>query len=266
MENKFNGKAIYQPAGKAGEYAKWACNFYVGCSNACTYCFNKRWGWGDVPKLKKCFESEDHALEVFEKELMDNLPELQKHGLLFSFTTDPMLPDTYELTLNTLRICVNNGVKTKVLTKCAGWIEFFIDKKYLINAWKDYVSFGYTLTGCDDLEPNASTNAERIEAMRKLHDAGFKTFASIEPVIDTKKSLDMIEKSAKFCDLYKIGLLSGKKYNRLYLECFTDCILGFLDQYNSKIYFKDTLLQQAGIRREDLPKNCVDRDYNMFNH
>ena len=62
MENKFNGKAIYQPAGKAGEYAKWACNFYVGCSNACTYCFNKRWGWGEVPKLKKCFESEEHAL------------------------------------------------------------------------------------------------------------------------------------------------------------------------------------------------------------
>lgn len=29
------GKAIYKPAGKAGEYAKYACNFYVGCSNDC---------------------------------------------------------------------------------------------------------------------------------------------------------------------------------------------------------------------------------------
>lgn len=24
----FNGKALYQPKGKAGEYAKWACDFY----------------------------------------------------------------------------------------------------------------------------------------------------------------------------------------------------------------------------------------------
>ena len=28
----FNGKAIYQPKVKVAEYAKWACNFYVGYS------------------------------------------------------------------------------------------------------------------------------------------------------------------------------------------------------------------------------------------
>ncbi|KAA6320448.1 hypothetical protein EZS27_029784 [termite gut metagenome] len=35
----FNGKAIYNPSGKAGEYSYWACNFYNGCSNGCTYCY-----------------------------------------------------------------------------------------------------------------------------------------------------------------------------------------------------------------------------------
>ena len=79
----FNGKAIYQPQGAAGEYAKYACNFFKGCSNSCSYCFNKRWNWGNVPKLKACFKDEKHALEVFEKELRAILPELQKHGLLF---------------------------------------------------------------------------------------------------------------------------------------------------------------------------------------
>jgi DNA repair photolyase len=39
---KFNGKAIYQPAGKAAEYAEYACNFYVGCSNQCTYCYLRK--------------------------------------------------------------------------------------------------------------------------------------------------------------------------------------------------------------------------------
>ena len=56
MNKRFNGKAIYQPAARAAEYAKWACNFYVGCSNACTYCYCKRFNWGDVPKLKACFK------------------------------------------------------------------------------------------------------------------------------------------------------------------------------------------------------------------
>ena len=36
---EFNGKAIYNPKGKAGEYAPWACNFYTGCSNDCEYCY-----------------------------------------------------------------------------------------------------------------------------------------------------------------------------------------------------------------------------------
>lgn len=32
-----------------------------------------------------------------------------------------------------------------------------------------------------------------------------------------------------------------------------------------KIYFKDSLLKQAGIDRDTLPNNCVGRDYNIFN-
>ena len=28
---------IYQPAGAAGEYAKYACNFFLGCYGMCKY-------------------------------------------------------------------------------------------------------------------------------------------------------------------------------------------------------------------------------------
>ncbi|KAA6337483.1 hypothetical protein EZS27_014444 [termite gut metagenome] len=93
---RFNGKAIYQPAGKATEYAKWACNFYVGCSCGCHYCYLKKGRGvkilgGDKPTLKKCFRGEAHALDVFENEMLQNREELQKHGLFFSFTTNPFL-------------------------------------------------------------------------------------------------------------------------------------------------------------------------------
>ena len=269
-----NGKAIKMPTGAAAEYAKYACNFYKGCSNSCTYCFNRRWGWGNVPTLKKCFKDETHALEVFKMELNENLPELQKHGIFFSFSTDPMLPETLILTYRALVETCWNRVPVKILTK--------MSRPFLCNGFfecvppiaKYYVSVGFTLTGHDGLDPNASPNVERIQAMRRLHEAGFKTWASIEPVIDIESSMKMIEQTSDFCDLYKIGLLSRKKYDKDELNFFVrnlvydftaDCEMGnYPINYEQKFYFKDSLLQQAGINRADLPSNCVDRDYNIF--
>lgn len=43
----YKGKATYNPSDKAGEYAKWACNFYVGCANGYTYCYLKK-GVGSI--------------------------------------------------------------------------------------------------------------------------------------------------------------------------------------------------------------------------
>jgi len=315
MNKRFNGKAIYQPAGKAAEYAKWACNFYVGCSNSCTYCYCKRFKWGNVPKLKACFKDEKHALEVFEKELEANLTELQKHGLFFSFTSDWALNECIELTIKAIDICVENEVPVKLLSKRADWVDNVLPdinclierqdeilneiesacedcladecpnycyNKYLIETcksdvrkeiekqgkYKKYVAFGFSLSGHDELEPHASTNTQRIEAMRKLHEAGFKIFASIEPVIDFKKSEDVILNTLRYCDHYKIGLMSGKKYDKIDVDRFirTVCYAFDYDGYKGTCYFKDSLLAQAGISRLELPDNCVSRDYDLFNH
>lgn len=263
---KFKGKAIYQPAGKAAEYAEWACNFYVGCSNGCTYCYLKKGRGakilgGDKPTLKKCFKDEKHALEVFEKELKSNLSELQEKGLFFSFTTDPMLKETMDLTIKGAFIATHYGTPVKVLTKRADWVDYFLSSFNHGNRWLKHIAFGFTLTGQDELEPGASTNAERIEAMKKLHDAGFKTFASIEPVIDFESSYKMIRQTVGFCDLYKIGLESGKKYDQLDLDEFICNTIADIEAY---IYFKDSLLKAAGIERSELPANCVTKDYNIF--
>jgi DNA repair photolyase len=275
----FKGKAIYNPSGRAGEYSYWACNFYVGCSNRCAYCFlrkgiGKATLGGDAPTLKKSFKDEEHPLDVFEKELKQNLSELQKHGLFFSFTTDPMLPEIYELTAEAVVLCIENNVKVKILTKCVKRIVEFLSKVYegadcyeMSIKLEEYIAFGFTLTGHDELEPNANTNAERIEAMRELHEAGFKTWASIEPVIDFETSRIMIKKCHKYhcCDLFKVGLERGEKYDQKNLKLFIDLVLIENEAMKAKIYFKDSLLKAAGIRREDLPSNCVTRDYMIFN-
>jgi DNA repair photolyase len=267
--------AIYQPKNKAAEYAEWACNFYVGCSNNCSYCYLKKGIGakvlgGNVPTLKKCFKDESHALEVFEKELKANLPELQKHGLFFSFTTDPCLRKTFDLTMQAMSICLKNNVPVTILTKVSVWVDFFLinisfsNNSFFVPNWESLILFMFTLTGRDDLEPNASTNQERIEAMKKLHAAGFKTGASIEPIVELVNSFQMICETNCICDIYKIGIESGKKYEKSELRKFVYNVIRQNEFSGSKIYYKDSLLKQVGITREDLPENCVTRDYNLF--
>lgn len=264
----YKGKAIYNPSGRAGEYSYWACNFYVGCSNGCEYCYCKKGilagAMGqDKPQLKKCFKDQFHAYRTFIKEAKSNLEELQKHGLFFSFTTDPLLKETIGLTSNALNWCMNHKIPVKILTKRA---DFIYRWQPILTHWADWrpnIAIGFTLTGHDELEPFASPNIDRIRLMESIHNQGYKTFASIEPVIDTFSSMFMITETIGSCDLYKIGLESGKKYDKQELVAMINWIVDKVGN-SAKIYFKDSLLKAAGISRENLPANCVTRSYNLF--
>lgn len=270
----FKGKAIYTPTGKAAEYSPWACNFFTGCSNDCYYCYCKRGVmnhvWDTKPHLKKCFISENHAFDIFCKELDKCQDMIGSDALLFSFTTDPLLPETRNLTFRAMEEAIMREINVKILTKRTDWIDEFIHRTeinpYTYGDVESRVAFGFTLTGLDDHEPFASPNYERIEAMRQLHNIGFKTFASIEPVITPAKSQSMIEATKDFCDLFKVGLISGKGkdfYNHddmtLFWEWLTSNSLS-----SNKIYLKDSFLQYFGIERKLLKGNFVNSDYNIF--
>lgn len=275
-------KAIYMPKGKAGEYAKYACNFYVGCSNDCEYCYCKRGllrhaMGAPVATLKKCFKDEAHAFEVFRKEVKANLEVLRKHGLFFTFTSDPMLDNTRQLTINAVGHAVSFGIPCKILTKRADFINY-LPGEWFVNEWyKSRIAFGFTLTGMDEMERGASTNAERIAAMKRLHIAGFRTFASIEPIINLDESGEMITKALGHCDLFKIGLLSGKKnYTRKDVLNFVNNINQIIREHNRyngvdvKVYWKDSVPEFLGMSRDEFQEvtmyaHCVDADYNIFN-
>ena len=271
------GNAIYKPKGKAGEYAKYACNFYVGCSNDCEYCYCKKGVLGHAmgsptPNLKKCFEGHS-PYGVFIRELHENIVQLRQHGIFFSFTTDPLLPETQNLTNAAVLYAMNQSVPCKILTKRADFkvLDSFYQFQHLI-------AYGFTLTGMDEMEHNASTNTERIERMANLHRKGFKTFASIEPIINLDKSGRMITESLGHCDLFKIGLLSGKKnYTHKEVLNFVHNINQIIREHNRyngadvKVYWKDSVPQFLKINRDEFPEitmyaHCVGSDYNIFNH
>ena len=273
---KFKGKALYQPSGKAAEYSPWAVNFYTGCSNDCEYCYCKRGVmshvWSTTPKLKKCFRNEEHAVRTLFKEVEKNIDELRKKGVLFSFTTDPMLPETRTMTMGCLEGLLRYNIPVKLLTKKADWVWEFQGRlmDYPLHRFRDNIAFGFTLTGHDDQEPNASTNEERIKAMKELHQLGYRTWASIEPVISVGKSIRMIDETFEFCDLYKVGLMSGVKasyydeHDLYRLRCY----LSTLSTEGIKIYPKDSLLERTGFERESLndawDADFVSTDYNIF--
>lgn len=263
---KYKGKAINQPSGKAEEYSQWACNFYVGCSNGCTYCYCKkgilaRAMGQDKPQLKKCFADEAHAYGIFHKELRVNLTELQKHGLFFSFTTDPMLLETKRLTISAVKLCNMYQVPVKVLTKKTAY-AYLLGISHEIEIDRSLIAIGFTLTGHDELEPGASTNAERIHAMRILHDSGYKTFASIEPIVDFPSSRNMIEATLGFCDLYLVGLMSGKKYDVVEAQTFVEQLNSIAEM--PKIYLKESLQKLTHYTNGELDINFVNSDYNIF--
>ena len=268
MKNKkksFDGKAIYNPKGKAREYSKWACNFHTGCSNNCEYCYCKKGflgrTWDIQPRLKKCFVDELDAFNIFKKELQTNISELRKDGLFFTFTSDPMLPSTKEFIWDCVCETVRNEIPVQLLTKRADFIDSTI--KEFQN--KEMVAFGFTLTGCDELEPDASSNADRIKAMEALKRLGYRTFASIEPIINPEASMAVINACCNFCDLFKVGVLSGKK------EYDKNAILFMLEQLNGlakqgvRFYLKDSFVQYINLDRASLGTGFVTADFNINN-
>lgn len=244
-------KIIYKPVGSAGEYSPWAANLYVGCSNGCSYCFCKHGVLkhalgGDTAVLKKSLGTEENAYHIFCDELAASKEEIIKDGsLFFTFTSDPCLHDTIDLNFKCIAHTIGQDVPCTILTKRADWLDSAAWQKLkeVIADQKKLLRVGFTLTGLDNLEPGASTNQDRIEAMKALHSDGFPTWASVEPVVHLDASLSMIEQCAPFCDHMKIGLVTGQKrnYGREDVLEFMSKVRAIVPE--AKVYWKHSVLK-----------------------
>jgi len=250
-EKNIKGKALYTTKGAAREYGRIGCNFYTGCPHECKYCYLKRGApskqlGGTEVRLKKCFKDEQHAADTLCKELEANLEQCQKYGIFLSFTTDPMISETRELTLSAICQTLLHDVPVFILTKNAEFVNndtFMIWMECIKAEYKHLVHFGFTLTGCDFLEPKASPNLERIKAMRKMKEMGFTTFASIEPVIDWASSEQMVKEAIPWCDHFKLGLMSGTKkdyYDIRESGSAIRRIVQTVNSHNKTIYLKES--------------------------
>jgi DNA repair photolyase len=229
-------KILSRPKGNAEEYGRWSVNAFKGCSNLCEYCYLKKGVWknglgGSTPVLKKGtdryatdavtegYVEGGHAAWFFVRdEIKQHRDEIIRDGGLFmTFTSDPCLPETRWTFFAIASSCVLMRVPVILLTKRADFVDSDDYQKYFLSYMAfgadRYIAFGWTLTGHDELEPQASPYADRIKAMRSVGNDGFKTWASIEPVIDFPSSLGMIYQALNAgCQHFKIGLLTSNTH------------------------------------------------------
>jgi len=246
---------IYEPKGKAREYSPLALNVYLGCDHGCKYCYIRQLRQNNtVPKQRP--------------DLINKLSlELQKHFIgkqvLLSFLGDPYcnLEVKIGITRQILELLNQHNIPTAILTKggkrCLRDIDVF---KQFNN-----IKIGATLTFIDHdqsikFEPDAAPPSDRFDTLKILHNAGIRTWASLEPVIDPEQSLEIINVTHNYIDEYQIGKLNYSKLQyQIDWNDFATKTINKLIQLNKEFYIKKDLYQL--MTNKQIDKKYIDMDY-----
>jgi DNA repair photolyase len=211
------------------EYADYGLNHVEGCSHGCTYpCYammlKKRCGriGGYQDWIKPRIVS--NALELLDKEI----PRL-KHKIdyvFMCFSTDPFMYKNEEIEKLSLQILARlnqNDVKVVLISKGIYPAKLADHDLYRNN------EYGSTIVSLAEsfrrhYEPFAAPIQERIEALKKLHLAGCRTWVSMEPYPTPnikEQNIDAILDEISFVDKIVFGKWNYSKHANSYRE-YTD--------------------------------------------
>lgn len=199
------------------EYGDYTINHAQGCAHGCKYpCYAMMMAkrFGKAKTYEEWCEPmlAENALEILDKEipkLKDKIKSVQ-----LCFTTDPFMygyDEVGEMSLKIIEKLNNAGIKCTALTK--GILPIELAKLSKEN------EYGITLVSLDEnfrqeMEPNSAPFKERIEALKALHDAGCKTWVSIEPYPTpniVEQDFSKILEAVSFCDKIIFGRLNYNK-------------------------------------------------------
>jgi DNA repair photolyase len=236
---------IYEPRGRAREYSELAANLYSGCDHACTYCYAPL----ATRKKRDTFCLSKPREGVLSKFLADaGELELQSESrpILLSFTTDPYqtLDIKYKLTREAIKILHAHNLRVSVLTKGGKRSERDFD---LLSKNKELSEYGTSLVFSDEsmrqrFEPGAAPMQERMDALKKAHKLGIRTYVSLEPVWFPEDALKFIDLTYKFVDLFKVGKLNyNPQQNNVNWAVFRKDVISKLEGYGLDYYIKKDL-------------------------
>lgn len=243
-------KVIYEPRGRAKEYADLAVNNYIGCQNSCVYCF--------APSVMRSDREAYHQTvnprtEAIHKWFDHDCIEMEKNGdnrrVHMNFVSDPYPEIEKELGLT--RYCIEtamkHGIGINILTK--GKYDTVIrDFDLFRNAG---VHFGVTCSFCNDeirkeWEPNASSVEERVRLLSEAHKIGIFTWVSMEPVVFPEEALRFFDKAQRLgiVDLWKVGKLNYHPHEKeIDWAKFREDFKAVADELGAKYIIKKDLLE-----------------------
>lgn len=233
------------------EYGDYTINIAEGCSHGCKYpCYAmmmaKRFGKAKTyedwcqPKLI------GNALELLEMEIPKLKDKIQSVQLCF--TTDPFMygyPEISALSLKCIKKLNDYGIKCTALTK--GLLPFELSELSKDN------EYGITLISLNDdfrqeMEPGSASYLDRIAALKKLHDAGCKTWVSVEPYPTPnfiEQNLDEILDAISFVDKIIFGRLNYnakvsqyKDYKNFFNE-MANKVITFCEEKGKQYHIKE---------------------------
>lgn len=166
------------------QLADYCINCYIGCENACKYCYadsitrkftSHKETWGEFVDVKV------NAPEVLKKEIRR-----KKRGKVFiSSLCDPYQPleEKYKLTRKCLEILLLYQFPVIIQTKSS----LILRDLDLIKKFKD-CEVGFTITSLDesvrkDFEPNSSFVEEKLKAIKVLKENGIKVYVFFGPIL-----------------------------------------------------------------------------------
>lgn len=235
------------------EYADFCINHVEGCSHGCTFpCYAmqmaKRFGkiktYEDwiKPKLVK------NALELLDKEIPKYKDQIKFVHLCFM--TDPFMykqPEVKDMTCKIIEKLNQANIPCTVLTKGVYPKELTDLNKYGVNN-----EYGITLVSLKEdfkrrFEPYSAPYLGRIKSLKIIHDAGLKTWVSMEPYPTpnlAKQDLNKILEKISFVDKIIFGKLnynvqsSQFKDNESFYEQCANQVIAFCKKHKIQYHIK----------------------------
>ena len=202
-------KVIYEPAGRAREYAPLACNPWIGCTGGCVYCYAKHMSRKTAEEFHGQPTLRNDILMKFGEDCRSLYKAEDDRVIFLSFMCDPFqrfLTSESALIYRMLAIAQFFGRKVRTLTKVPNNVEW--DE---ITAPIDY---GVTISAgngrCYELEPKTDRYIDRMESLIEAKTHGHTTWISMEPVLDPASCLETISKWQGIVDFWRIGKLNAR--------------------------------------------------------
>ncbi len=233
------------------EYGDYTMNHVLGCSHGCKYpcyAFLLKRRFGQVKTYEEWCRPllVSNTLSLLDKEI----PKLKDKiiSVQLCFTTDPFMygySEIKNMSLAAIRRLNADHIKCCILTK--GILPIEMKELYAEN------EYGITLVSLDEkyrqqIEPGAALCKDRIAALKAMHDAGCKTWVSIEPYPTPNlitQSLKEILNAVKFVDKIIFGrtnyskMISAYKDNKHFYNDSAEEVINFCVNNGIQYHIKE---------------------------